>query len=129
MELVNENGFHTVVDTFRILLNEAMKIERHQILQASSCEHGPIRAMPTTTGLRSKEPGYPEPVCCSDFQRPTQSTMLGTITFLFDNQIPWISNQDQLAAKNYSALDKITEKYLEMIVDNRDTCFTVKWDL
>jgi hypothetical protein len=34
MELINENGLEAVTETFRILLNEAMKIERDQALGA-----------------------------------------------------------------------------------------------
>lgn len=34
MELINENGIEAVTETFRILLNEAMKIERDQAVGA-----------------------------------------------------------------------------------------------
>lgn len=34
MQMVNENGIEAVTETFRILLNEAMKIERDQVLGA-----------------------------------------------------------------------------------------------
>jgi len=34
MELINENGLEAVTETFRILLNEAMKIERDQAVGA-----------------------------------------------------------------------------------------------
>jgi transposase-like protein len=38
MELINENGLEAVTETFRILLNEAMKIERDQALGAAPYE-------------------------------------------------------------------------------------------
>jgi putative transposase len=38
MELINENGLEMVTETFRILLNEAMKIERDQALGAQLYE-------------------------------------------------------------------------------------------
>ena len=38
MEMVNENGLEAVTETFRILLNEAMKIERDQALGAALYE-------------------------------------------------------------------------------------------
>ena len=38
MQMVNENGLEAVAETFRILLNEAMKIERDQTLGAGLYE-------------------------------------------------------------------------------------------
>jgi len=38
MQMVNENGLEAVAETFRILLNEAMKIERDQTLRAGLYE-------------------------------------------------------------------------------------------
>jgi len=38
MQMVNENGLEAVAETFRILLNEAMKIERDQSLGAGLYE-------------------------------------------------------------------------------------------
>jgi len=38
MQMVNENGLEAVAETFRILLNEAMKIERDQTLVAGLYE-------------------------------------------------------------------------------------------
>ena len=38
MQMVNENGLEAVTETFRILLNEAMKIERDQTLGAGLYE-------------------------------------------------------------------------------------------
>ena len=38
MELINENGIEAVTETFRILLNEAMKIERDRVLCAAPYE-------------------------------------------------------------------------------------------
>jgi putative transposase len=38
MQMVNENGIEAVTETFRILLNEAMKIERDQVLGAGLYE-------------------------------------------------------------------------------------------
>ncbi len=38
MQMVNENGLEAVAETFRILLNEAMKIERDRTLGAGLYE-------------------------------------------------------------------------------------------
>ena len=38
MQMVNENGLEAVGETFRVLLNEAMKIERDQTLGAGLYE-------------------------------------------------------------------------------------------
>jgi len=38
VQMVNENGLEAVTETFRILVNEAMKIERDQTLGASPYE-------------------------------------------------------------------------------------------
>ena len=38
MQMVNENGIEAVTETFRILLNEAMKIERDNVLGAGLYE-------------------------------------------------------------------------------------------
>jgi putative transposase len=43
MEMVNENGLEAVTETFRILLNEAMKIERGQALGAGLYERTDTR--------------------------------------------------------------------------------------
>ena len=43
MQMVNENGLEAVTETFRILLNEAMKIERGQSLGAGLYERSEDR--------------------------------------------------------------------------------------
>jgi len=43
MQMVNENGLEAVTETFRILLNEAMKIERDQTLGAGLYERSEDR--------------------------------------------------------------------------------------
>jgi transposase-like protein len=43
MQMVNENGIEAVTETFRILLNEAMKIERDQALGAGLYERSEDR--------------------------------------------------------------------------------------
>ena len=43
MELLIENGFDGMADVLRILLNEAMKIEREQVLSANAYQRTPDR--------------------------------------------------------------------------------------
>ena len=43
MQLLIENGFDGLADSFRILVNEAMKIERSQVLRAQPHERTPDR--------------------------------------------------------------------------------------
>ncbi len=43
MELLIENGFDSMADVLRILLNEAMKIEREEVLAARAYQRTPDR--------------------------------------------------------------------------------------
>jgi len=43
MEIINENGIEAVTESFRMLLNEAMKIEREQVLGAGLYERSDAR--------------------------------------------------------------------------------------
>ena len=53
MELLIENGFDSMADVLRILLNEAMKIEREDILSAGAYQRTPdARVMPTAISPR-----------------------------------------------------------------------------
>jgi len=52
--MVNENGLEAIVETFRILLNEAMKIERGQSLGGSQPKNRQRARTDSTLGLQTK---------------------------------------------------------------------------